>query len=596
MKIERRGGKREGSGRKPLSATERKTSVTIQIKDETLSCLNNLCEKESKSRSVIITNLIMKNTILLLLLLVVCSCSTSDEIAPEPITPKKTTFEIGGINFAVVLKSTDMRFTITQEEHSEDFEVAATITPATAKVTINGDEISENMQISPDVENTLNFQPNEVGDHKLIFTITDKQGFKTIEEVKLRSLNEVMKVDIAYISDTVALKSSSALKLFVKQVNHPEDFILNFSVTPATTATVTLNGEEVSQNMRISPNELHEFIFTPDEIGDYKLQVELRDKHNGQVMYKSRVNVKAPKIIFEVGAVPESIAVESAAQFTFFVDEKYHTEDFKIKIDTTVPNYELYSVKHFGSADILLNGEAISAITSIPSNSENTISFANANVVGEYTITIQITDKYNAITSKEVVIRAFSPPIEIKWFTQDILGYMWESDKPYIYDNLNRDFSIDPLTKSLEGKQIDRLFTQECYPVGIDDGSTTFPGATVLLHIAQEGGNEMQYLQQYNNGYFPEDRKKNTTTWHNEFDIVAYWGREPIQQGFHGIRFETSTLTTLGTMYYAIRVVDKWGKEKVATLPYKCFGMYEKIPDWCITSDEIPFWWYTQAK
>ena len=77
---------------------------------------------------------------------------------------------------------------------------------------------------------------------------------------------------------------------------------------------------------------------------------------------------------------------------------------------------------------------------------------------------------------------------------------------------------------------------------------------------------------------------------------MAYWGREPIQQGFHGIRFETSTLTTLGTMYYAIRVVDKWGKEKVATLPYKCFGMYEKIPDWCINSDEIDYWWYTQAK
>ena len=57
-KIKTRGGKREGAGRKTIIATERKISVTIQIKKETLLCLDSLCEKESNSRSIIIQNLI----------------------------------------------------------------------------------------------------------------------------------------------------------------------------------------------------------------------------------------------------------------------------------------------------------------------------------------------------------------------------------------------------------------------------------------------------------------------------------------------------------------------------------------------------------
>ena len=105
----------------------------------------------------------------------------------------------------------------------------------------------------------------------------------------------------------------------------------------------------------------------------------------------------------------------------------------------------------------------------------------------------------------------------------------------------------------------------------------------------------MQYVRGTENHLFDENGFLSTTHSFHSIDGVDYWNvGENLKQGFHGIRFETNTGTKPGTMFYTIRVVDKWGKEHIETLPYKCFDRNKDIPSWCTHSDEYPYWWYHQ--
>ena len=427
-------------------------------------------------------------------------------------------------------------------------------------------------------------------------------GCSTSEEVVLPppTPEEVLppnptSITIGDFSDTMEIGEIAKFAFSAAQNDHPEDFKVKVTTSPST-AQLSINGAEISDYTTITQGENHTLDFAPMAIGKYEIQLAISDKCDSVTIKNIEIVVKSHLTLFEVGTVPDSLAVESATNFTFSVAQKDHPEDFKIEVDTIVPRYFKYGRiienEHtvfdevFGSAEILLNGEEISEVSTIAPAIENTISFSNANTVGEYKIVIKITNKYDIVTSKELVLKTFSPPIEIKWFSQNLLRYMWESDAPYIYDNLNRDFSLNPLTKSLEGKEIDSLYTQEFLQ---SNGLTTsFPGAEILIHISQAGGQDMQCYHDFGDEF-------STSSWYSEID--SNWSYEKsLEQGFHAIRLQTSDLSKVGTMHYTLKVLDKWGKEHRATLPYKCFGINENIPSWCINSDEIPFWWYTQAK
>ena len=302
--------------------------------------------------------------------------------------------------------------------------------------------------------------------------------------------------------------------------------------------------------------------------------------------------------------LPDSVKVESSAEVKFTVTQKGHDEKFSVKVDTVMASYFQYVTlsfgsiegipdggyfwegenKHYGKADITINGKNLADVTSLANGEENTIVFSNPTAVGEYKVILNVTDKYNRTTRKEIKLNVWSPEIVVKFYTKNT-GF----DQDQYFDMLNKKFTYNPLSEELKGLECDTIYTQESptnYPV---PGSWTVPGQGIVCYIGQEGDNEIQSIQASSSFLIEKGKILSSTTWASQLDGKG--GDFEPRKGFHGVMFETSTLTRVGTQYYTIRVIDKWGKEKMATIVYKAFGRNETIPEHCTPSNEINFWW-----
>ena len=300
--------------------------------------------------------------------------------------------------------------------------------------------------------------------------------------------------------------------------------------------------------------------------------------------------------------LPDSVKVESSAEVKFTVTQKGHDEKFSVKVDTVMASYFQYVTlsfgsiegipdggyfwegenKHYGKADITINGKNLADVTSLANGEENTIVFSNPTAVGEYKVILNVTDKYNRTTRKEIKLNVWSPEIVVKFYTKNI-GF----DQDQYFDMLNKKFTYNPLSEELKGLECDTIYTQESptnYPV---PGSWTVPGQGIVCYIGQEGDNEIQSIQASSSFLIEKGKILSSTTWASQLDGKG--GDFEPRKGFHGVMFETSTLTRVGSQYYTIRVIDKWGKEKMATIVYKAFGRNETIPEHCTPSEDL--WW-----
>ena len=293
--------------------------------------------------------------------------------------------------------------------------------------------------------------------------------------------------------------------------------------------------------------------------------------------------------------LPDSVKVESSAEVKFTVTQNEHNENFSVKVDTLVASYYTFwqyddkgekvffeENKVMGKADITINGKNLADVTSLTNGEENTIVFSNPTAVGEYKVILNVTDKYNRTTRKEIKLNVWSPEIVVKFY-----NYFPGFDQDQYFDMLNKKFTYNPLSEELKGLECDTIYTQESptnYPV---PGSWTVPGQGIVCYIGQEGDNEIQSIQASSSFLIEKGKILSSTTWASQLDGKG--GDFEPRKGFHGVMFETSTLTRVGSQYYTIRVIDKWGKEKMATIVYKAFGRNETIPEHCTPSEDL--WW-----
>ena len=294
--------------------------------------------------------------------------------------------------------------------------------------------------------------------------------------------------------------------------------------------------------------------------------------------------------------LPDSVKVESSAEVKFTVTQKEHNEKFSVKVDTVMASYFQYVTlsfgsiegipdggyfwegenKHYGKADITINGKNLADVTSLANGEENTIVFSNPTAVGEYKVILNVTDKYNRTTRKEIKLKVWSPEIVVKFY-----NYFPGFDQDQYFDMLNKKFTYNPLSEELKGLECDTIYTQESptnYPV---PGSWTVPGQGIVCYIGQEGGEDFYYTI--------NSKDKSTTSWATGWDGDTNAHQKRQKAGFHGIMFETSTNTTVGAEHFSIYLIDKWGKEKMATIVYKAFGRHETIPEHCTPSEDL--WW-----
>ena len=296
--------------------------------------------------------------------------------------------------------------------------------------------------------------------------------------------------------------------------------------------------------------------------------------------------------------LPDSVKVESSAEVKFTVTQKEHDENFSVKVDTLVASYYTFwqyddkgekvffeENKVMGKADITINGKNLADVTSLANGEENTIVFSNPTAVGEYKVILNVTDKYNRTTRKEIKLNVWSPEIVVKFY-----NYFPGFDQDQYFDMLNKKFTYNPLSEELKGLRCDTIYTQESptnYPV---PGSWTVPGQGIVCYIGQEGGEDFQIFTASPVKILGTDKKPLTnTSFAHRVDGKENGIGYITKQGFHGVMFETSTLTRVGSYYYTLWLIDKWGKEKLATIVYKAFGRNETIPEHCTPSEDL--WW-----
>ena len=297
--------------------------------------------------------------------------------------------------------------------------------------------------------------------------------------------------------------------------------------------------------------------------------------------------------------LPDSVKVESSAEVKFTVTQNEHNENFSVKVDTLVASYYTFwqyddkgekvffeENKVMGKADITINGKNLADVTSLTNGEENTIVFSNPTAVGEYKVILNVTDKYNRTTRKEIKLKVWSPEIVVKFYTKNI-GF----DEDNYFKDLNDKYTNNPLSEELKGLRCDTIYTQEIPKHG-ELGLWTIPGQSMICYIGQEGGEDFQIFTASPVKILGTDKKPLTnTSFAHRVDGKENGVGYITKQGFHGIMFETSTLTRVGSYYYTLWLIDKWGKEKLATIVYKAFGRNETIPEHCTPSNEINFWW-----
>lgn len=395
-------------------------------------------------------------------------------------------------------------------------------------------------------------------------------------------------ITIGTMPDSVEVGTSLEFTLKAAQENQKENFTFSADTTGAFNMTVnTFAYKEVTT---LIPDKENNIKITPTKAGVCKVKFSVgKDK---QTQKEVQVKAYAVPVQIEVSAIPDSISVFDNTEFTFQVNGK-QGETYNVKIDTVVPFFYMIRTfyddgdlllkdKRYGAADIQVNGMAIDQIKEVVSGEKNTIKFKNPTVVGEYKILLSVTDKYGSTTKQAVSVRAFSPEIVVKFYEIDP-GF----DEEEYFEDLNRDYTYNPLSNSLKGKRVDVIYSQvEWQSVQFPDGThgydsvtTTIPGRGIICYIGQEGGGDMQHFEGWDGFLRGEDKQSlSTTGFATSIDGVTYWER-PIKQGFHGVVFETSTGTKVGVMYYTLRMVDKWGREKMETITVKNLEMNETKPE-----------------
>ena len=208
-----------------------------------------------------------------------------------------------------------------------------------------------------------------------------------------------------------------------------------------------------------------------------------------------------------------------------------------------------------------LNGNPIEKDMPIQANRKYDFAFLKPQVVGNYEIKLKVKDQKGNEFRKDISIKVYSPEILIKAYNVDPWLDLKIFDKNF-YEELNRDYTYNPLSDVFQGKEIDTVITYETPKPGYP-GEFTYPGTGLTLYFQQEGAKEFVYKltqpQGSQSAFLPR--------WDNDAERSA--DTYPQYQGFHCFELLTwSKNISAGTYQYQICLTDYWGKTqtKIITL------------------------------
>ena len=267
--------------------------------------------------------------------------------------------------------------------------------------------------------------------------------------------------------------------------------------------------------------------------------------------------------------LPDSIAVETSAAFNFSIAAD-PTDFFELTIDTVIPEYKFQYIDWSKVPDgvsqipeeaiinecrrgveLTINGNLLTKGMTIRSGRDNQIIFANPLVVGEYRIIFNIRNEKGHSIKKDVVLKAYSPPVEIMIFDVDPWLDLGIYDKNF-YEILNAKYTYEPLSAPFVNKQVDAVYSYEC-PMPGHPGEFTYPGIGLTVYVGQTNAREFMYQKndhELNNSFY--------TNWDNDVKYRA--NTIPQRAGFHCLELTALDNAKGGRFPLALIFTDYWGK------------------------------------
>lgn len=269
--------------------------------------------------------------------------------------------------------------------------------------------------------------------------------------------------------------------------------------------------------------------------------------------------------------VPDSVKVETTAEFYFSVQQADYAGNFELEVDTIVPVFKHdywidwsqlpadvsqipeEAIKYVcrQGVQLTLNDKPLTKGMLIQPGINNRIVFSYPRVVGDYQLIFRLKNENGQCVKKELVLNVYSPPIDITVYDVDPWLDLGIYNKNF-YEELNKNYSYSPLSEIFQNKETDILYSYQQPKPGYP-GELTFPGLGVTVYVAQENAKEFLYLtdETHINAAF-------VTHWDN--DVLHSARTIPQKSGFHCLEFDSWDSAVPGVYTIELLLTDYWGK------------------------------------
>lgn len=370
---------------------------------------------------------------------------------------------------------------------------------------------------------------------------------------------EIM-IRLGMLPDSVQFGQNASFSLKVTQNTAVDLFYL--SIDTVGHFKLEIDDKDFSKVTTLLPDLNYTLKFTPLKEGYAGLKFNITNEKNDSAHKAVEIHTFSPQTFLEFSDIPDSIAVNQPLEFRFTV-KGITGEEYTLTIDTVVPEFRMPLQNPVSGqneiirrgAELKINGRSFKDSIKILAGYPNVFRFSNPKAIGDYHLLFTCTDKQGKETHATRTFHAYSPEeIVIQFYNTDPLNDL-QIEKERFYEELNRNFSHDPLSDVFQGKETDsvswHIYPSEAYIWSVIGKGVTF-------HIGQKGNDEF---------YFPA----NTLSFEGtkatlKPEINGQNTEQTLQSsGFHGLLFfYMQGRPYEATTTYRLTVFDPWGKKTSA--------------------------------
>lgn len=254
-------------------------------------------------------------------------------------------------------------------------------------------------------DNVCVFNPDNVGETKLEFIVTDKYGTSKKQAIEFNVDNSDMTLEVSNNMSDITVNKESLFNLAVSKPNYKGEYQLTITQEPFEFGTIKMGSAEYTGGaITITKPENTVIRFTPGKTGNVKLACKITDKFGGVVTKEVPFVVSNSDIQVNVVNRATDLIVGKESGFTFSADKANYSGKFTYSVSQTPA--DIADIKIAGKN---YTGGEIEAMTL----KNIDVSFVPKKE-GDVTISLIIKDQFGGIKQKDLKYTTINPDIAVE--------------------------------------------------------------------------------------------------------------------------------------------------------------------------------------